>query len=84
MNLQDGQREPAFQRPPRTEFHPQAQTPPADLALIGISLDELVYQVSADVEIEGDERFGMSIGFSSQLGLETARHRAGFDFRLRF
>ncbi|WP_291845493.1 hypothetical protein [Maricaulis sp.] len=58
--------------------------PLADPALIGSALDELVYQVSADIEIAGDERVGMSIGYSSEFGRETDRHRAGIDFRLRF
>lgn len=58
--------------------------PVADPAVIGTSLDQLVYQAGVDIEIAGDDRVGLSMGYSAEFGQETEHHRAGIDFRLRF
>ncbi|WP_323760504.1 autotransporter outer membrane beta-barrel domain-containing protein [Maricaulis sp.] len=58
--------------------------PLADPAMIGTSLDQLVYQIGADIEIAGNERVGLSIGYDAEFGAATHHHRAGIDFRVRF
>ena len=58
--------------------------PLADPAMIGTSLDQLVYQIGADIEIAGNERVGLSIGYDAEFGAETEHQRAGIDFRVRF
>ena len=58
--------------------------PLADPAMIGTSLEQLVYQVGADIEIAGNERVGLSIGYDAEFGAETEHQRAGIDFRVRF
>ena len=58
--------------------------PLADPAMIGTSLDQLVYQIGADIEIAGNERVGLSIGYDAEFGAETEHQRAGIDVRVRF
>ncbi|WP_323761998.1 hypothetical protein [Maricaulis sp.] len=58
--------------------------PLADPAAIGTTLDNLVYQLGVDLEIAGNERVGLSIGYQAEFGQETERQRAGIDVRLRF
>ncbi|WP_147422702.1 autotransporter outer membrane beta-barrel domain-containing protein [Maricaulis maris] len=58
--------------------------PLAEPAMIGTSLDQLVYQIGADIEIAGNERVGLSIGYDAEFGAETEHQRAGIDFRVRF
>ncbi|WP_291845106.1 autotransporter outer membrane beta-barrel domain-containing protein [Maricaulis sp.] len=58
--------------------------PLADPAIIGTTLDDLVYQLGVDLEIAGNDRVGLSIGYQAEFGEETERQRAGIDVRVRF
>ena len=44
----------------------------------------MVYQLGVDLEIAGNERVGLSIGYQAEFGEETERQRAGIDVRVRF
>ena len=58
--------------------------PLAEPALIGTVLDDVVYQIGARIEIVGDERGSLSIGYDVEFGEQTEHRRAGIDFRVRF
>ena len=60
--------------------------PAADPALIGNSMDDLVYEAGVSLEVAGNDRIGLSLGYDAEFGEKTDElgHRAGFDLRLRF
>jgi hypothetical protein len=58
--------------------------PDAQAAEIGTVLDQVVYQLGADIQISGDDNLGLHFSYDGEFGEDTEHHRAGFDLRLRF
>jgi hypothetical protein len=58
--------------------------PDATPAEIGSVLDQVVYQLGADIQITGDDNLGLHFSYDGEFGDDTEFHRAGFDLRLRF
>ena len=58
--------------------------PAATPARIGTTLDPMVRHLGIDIEVAGNERLGLSIGYDGEFGETTEHQRAGIDFRLRF
>ena len=58
--------------------------PNADPAMIGTVLDQVVYQLGADITIVESDRVSVQFGYSGEFGEETEQGRTGFDVRMRF
>uniref|UniRef100_UPI0025C393E9 autotransporter outer membrane beta-barrel domain-containing protein n=1 Tax=Maricaulis sp. TaxID=1486257 RepID=UPI0025C393E9 len=58
--------------------------PTAAPAMIGTVLDEVVYQLGADISIVDGDRVNVSFSYGGEFGANTELHRTGLDFRVRF
>lgn len=58
--------------------------PNADPGMIGTVLDQVVYQLGADITIVESDRVSVQFGYSGEFGEETEQSRTGFDVRMRF
>jgi len=58
--------------------------PNADPGMIGTVLDQVVYQLGADINIVSNDRVSVSFSYGGEFGDETEFHRTGLDMRLRF
>ena len=58
--------------------------PTAAPAMIGTVLDDVGYQLGADIDIVRSDRVNVSFGYAAEFGENTEHHRTGFDVRMRF
>ena len=56
----------------------------ANPATIGLEMDRVVYQVGVDVNLMGDERYDLRLGYAAEFGKNDESQRASFNFRVRF
>jgi hypothetical protein len=56
----------------------------AEAAAISTVLDQEVYRMSVQMLVVGSGNVDVNFGYAGEFGQDTAYHRAGLDFRLRF
>lgn len=58
--------------------------PDADPAVLGTTLGGDLLRVETELNLVGSDRMGVRLGYTGEFGDTVERHRAGFDFRVRF
>ena len=58
--------------------------PDADPAVLGTTLGGDLLRIETELNLVGSDRMGFRLGYTGEFGDTVERHRAGFDFRVRF